>query len=94
MKGEIAHEPRITRMDTDLDALGRSGYACGVKMTEDPVKWGKHLAARVEAIVRLHPEADPDTIRLTLMALELTPEERLRRSLRRGRGFATFRSRA
>ena len=66
---------------------------CGVKLTEDPVKWGKHLAAHVEAIVRLHPEADPDTIRLTLMALELTPEERLGRSLRRGRGFATFRIR-
>ncbi|MEK7675217.1 MAG: hypothetical protein AAB676_05190 [Verrucomicrobiota bacterium] len=56
------------------------------------VHWARRLAARVEAIVRKHPEADPDNIRLTLIALELTPEERLQRSLRRGRGFATFRN--
>lgn len=54
------------------------------------VRWARRLAARVERIIREHPNADPDTVRLTLMALELTPEERLQRSLRRGRGFAAF----
>ncbi len=58
---------------------------------DDPLRWGRELAARVKAIVHQHPEADPDNIRLTLLALELTPEERLQRSLRRGRGFAAFR---
>jgi len=56
------------------------------------LRWGRRLGARVEAIARRHPEADTDNVRLTLIALELTPEERLRRSLRRGRGFASFRS--
>jgi len=54
-------------------------------------RWGKRLARRVQDIARKHPEADPETIRLTLIALELPPEERLQRSLRRGRGFAAFR---
>lgn len=58
-----------------------------------PVQWGRRLAARVERIIREHPDADPDNVRLTLIALELTPEERLQRSLRRGRGFAALRSR-
>jgi hypothetical protein len=57
------------------------------------LRWGRRLAARVESIVRKHPEADPENVRLTLIALELTPEERLERSLRRGRGFAAFRRR-
>jgi hypothetical protein len=56
-------------------------------------RWARRLAERVEAIVCDHPDVDPDTVRLTLIALELTPEERLQRSLRRGRGFATFRTR-
>ena len=54
--------------------------------------WAEHLARRVQAIVRRHPEVDPDNIRLTLIALEWTPEQRLQRSLRRGRGFAAFQS--
>ncbi len=56
------------------------------------IDWGRRLARRVEAIMRKHPGADPDTIRLTLIALQLSLEERLRRSLRRGQGFAAFRS--
>lgn len=54
-------------------------------------RWAIRLAHRVEAITRDHPEVDPDNIRLTLLALEPTPEQRLQRSLRRGRGFAAFR---
>jgi hypothetical protein len=50
------------------------------------------LGKRVGKIVRKHPEVDPDNIRLTLIALELSPEERLQRSLRRGRGFAAFKA--
>ena len=60
---------------------------------EEAIRWGKSLAARVEAIVLRHPDADPETIRLTLIALEQPPEQRLLRSLRRGRGFAVIRSR-
>jgi hypothetical protein len=60
-------------------------------LTEAQAKrWGRRLAAQVESIVREHPEADPDNLRLTLIALELSPEERIKRSLRRGRGFAAF----
>jgi hypothetical protein len=54
-------------------------------------QWARRLARRVEAIVQQYPEADPENIRLTMIALEWTPEERLQRSLRRGRGFAAFR---
>jgi hypothetical protein len=32
------------------------------------------LARRVEAVVQQCPAADPDNVRLTLMALEWTPE--------------------
>jgi hypothetical protein len=56
------------------------------------IQWARRLGKRVGKIVRKHPEADPDNIRLTLIALELSPEERLQRSLRRGRGFATFKA--
>jgi hypothetical protein len=58
----------------------------------DWTAWGRRLAEQVEAIAREHPEADPETVRLTLIALEWNPEERLARSLRRGRGFALFRA--
>jgi hypothetical protein len=56
------------------------------------ILWARRLAKQVEIITRKNPEADPDNIRLTLIALELSPEERLQRSLRRGRGFAAFKA--
>ena len=62
------------------------------KLETAAIFWARGLAARVKAIIQRHPEADPDNIRLTLIALELTPEERLQRSLRRGRGFAAFKA--
>jgi hypothetical protein len=69
---------------------------CGVdgsqfEHEEAAVRWGRQLAGRGAAISRRHPDTHPDNIRLTLIALDLPPEERLQRSLRRGRGFATFR---
>ena len=56
----------------------------------DPNRWGEQLAAEVAEVMRVHPEADPEDVRLTLIALQSTPLERLNRSLRRGRGFAAF----
>ena len=57
----------------------------------DPNRWGEQLAAEVAEVMQAHPEADPEEVRLTLIALQSTPLERLNRSLRRGRGFAAFR---
>lgn len=54
-------------------------------------EWGRSLAEDVESVLKRYPEADPDDVRLTLIALELSPWERLNRSLRRGQGFAAFR---
>ena len=53
--------------------------------------WAQRLAARVEEIIKLHPEADPDNIRHTLVLLEKPPLERLQRSLIRGRAAFIFR---
>ncbi|HEV2438384.1 MAG TPA: hypothetical protein VG077_20540 [Verrucomicrobiae bacterium] len=54
-------------------------------------RWGKKLAADVAAVMKRHPDADPEDVRLTLISLQSPPLERLNRSLRRGRGFAAFR---
>jgi hypothetical protein len=56
------------------------------------MRWAQRLDGEVRAVVQRHPEADADNVRLTLLALQVTPEERLARSLRRGRGFAVFRT--
>jgi hypothetical protein len=55
-------------------------------------RWGKQLAAEVDAVMTRHPDADPEAVRLTLIALQSPPLARLNRSLRRGRGFAAFRT--
>jgi hypothetical protein len=55
-------------------------------------RWGKKLASDVAAVMSRHPDADPEDVRLTLIALQSPPLARLNRSLRRGRGFAAFRS--
>jgi hypothetical protein len=60
--------------------------------TAAAVRWAKKLAAEVGAVMARHPDADPDDVRLTLISLQSTPLARLNRSLRRGRGFAAFRS--
>jgi hypothetical protein len=57
-------------------------------------RWGKKLAADVSAVMKRYPDADPEYVRLTLIALQSPPLDRLNRSLRRGRGFAAFRKRA
>jgi hypothetical protein len=55
------------------------------------IRWGKKLAAEVAAVMARYPDADPEDVRLTLISLQSPPLARLNRSLRRGRGFATFR---
>jgi hypothetical protein len=56
------------------------------------IRRAKKLAAEVAVVMRRHPEADPEDVRLTLISLQSPPLARLNRSLRRGRGFAAFRS--
>jgi len=58
---------------------------------DDAQEWGRKLAEDVAKVLEKYPEADPHDVRLTLIALQLPPLERLNRSLRRGRGFAAFR---
>ena len=54
-------------------------------------RWARRLAARVQQVLSIHPEADPDNVRHTLILLEQPPLERLQRSLIRGRATALFR---
>jgi hypothetical protein len=54
-------------------------------------RWARRLASDVDAVLARHPQTDPDDVRLTLIALQSPPLDRLNRSLRRGRGFAAFR---
>jgi hypothetical protein len=54
------------------------------------VRWARRLSARVEKVVALHPNADRDNVRHTLILLEQPPLERLQRSLIRGRATAIF----
>jgi hypothetical protein len=54
-------------------------------------RWARRLSARVQKVLKLHPDADPDNVRHTLILLELSPLERLQRSLIRGRATAIFR---
>jgi hypothetical protein len=57
------------------------------------IRWARKLADDVATVMSLHPEADPEDVRLTLISLQSPPLTRLNRSLRRGRGFAAFRRR-
>lgn len=50
--------------------------------------WAARLMESVRAVLVVHPEADPDNVRHTLILLEQPPLERLRRSLTRGRALA------
>jgi hypothetical protein len=54
-------------------------------------RWAKKLVGEVAEVVSRHPGADAEDVRLTLIALQSVPLERLNRSLCRGRGFAAFR---
>jgi hypothetical protein len=51
---------------------------------EEAAAKGRELARKVRAVLEKFPEADPENVRHTLIALELPPEERLARSLLRG----------
>jgi hypothetical protein len=53
-------------------------------------RWARRLSTRVEKVLALHPHADRDNVRHTLILLELPPLERLQRSLIRGRATAIF----
>jgi hypothetical protein len=54
-------------------------------------RWAQRLSAQVDEIIAVHPEADPDNIRHTLILLEQPPLKRLQRSLIRGRAASIFR---
>lgn len=56
----------------------------------DAQAWAQDLTAKVNAVLAMHPDADPDNVRHTLILLEKPPLERLQRSLIRGRA-ATLR---
>ena len=51
-------------------------------------RWAAKLMKSVRAVLAVRPEADPDNVRHTLILLEQSPLERLRRSLTRGRALA------
>ena len=51
-------------------------------------RWAARLMESVRAVLAVRPEADPDNVRHTLILLEQSPLERLRRSLTRGRALA------
>ena len=50
-------------------------------------RWAARLMDSVRAVLAVHPEADPDNVRHTLILLQQSPIERLRRSLTRGRAL-------
>ena len=54
-------------------------------------RWAQRLSVRVEEVLAIHPDADRDNVRHTLILLEQPPLERLQRSLIRGRATAIFR---
>jgi hypothetical protein len=54
----------------------------------DPQKWAERLAQQVADVLKEHPDADPDTVRHTLILLELSPIERLERALLRSGRFS------
>ena len=53
-------------------------------------RWAQRLSMRVGKILAVHPDADRDNVRHTLILLEQPPLERLQRSLIRGRATAIF----
>jgi hypothetical protein len=55
-------------------------------------RWALRLSARVAQVLAIHPHADPDNVRHTLILLEQPPLERLQRSLIRGHATAIFRN--
>ncbi|HEY3855021.1 MAG TPA: hypothetical protein VGO67_11550 [Verrucomicrobiae bacterium] len=61
------------------------------KTPAEAKRWARRLSERVNKVLDAHPDADPDTVRHTLILLEMPPIERLRRSLIRGRATAIFR---
>jgi hypothetical protein len=54
-------------------------------------RWALRLSALVARVLAVHPQADPDNVRHTLILLEQPPLERLQRSLIRGRAAAILR---
>lgn len=79
--------------------MKRTNMSSGRKAKTAPVsrlqssaqRWARRLASDVDAVLARFPQADPEDVRLTLIALQSPPLDRLNRSLRRGRGFAAFR---
>ena len=57
------------------------------QMEKRAQRWAARLMESVRQVLARYPEADPDTVRHTLILLEQPPLERLRRSLIRGRSL-------
>lgn len=51
----------------------------------DALAWAQQLTLRVNRVLAVHPDSDPDNVRHTLILLDKSPLERLQRSLIRGR---------
>ena len=61
------------------------------KSEQSAARWGRSMAASVEAVLAVAPTADPENIRHTLILLAEPPFARLARSLIRGRAAAKHR---
>jgi len=99
--GEISR-PR-TAMKSQFYLLDKSRFAgCSFRMkclasasresAATANRWGKKLAAAVDAAMSRHQDADPEGVRLTLISPQSMPLAPLNRSQRRGRDFAAFRN--
>lgn len=53
--------------------------------TQIAQRWARRLAARTKSVLAIHPQADADNVRHTLILLEKPPLERLQTSLIRAR---------
>jgi hypothetical protein len=73
----------LPRSVTAVAAALRVSPSVLLEETPSPGAEMRRIMREVTAIRRRHPEADPDTIRHTLILLKEKPVERLRRSLLR-----------
>ena len=79
-------------MAVDMTNSGRHRNHMSVKKKDSrerkASRWAARLMKSVRAVMAERPEADPDNVRHTLILLDQSPLERLRRSLTRGRAGA------
>jgi transcriptional regulator with XRE-family HTH domain len=84
----LARKPSVVPRSVQAiaDAL-RLPVSTLLEETGSPADRIRTLASEARRIARRHPGSDPDNIRHTLLLLEESPADRLRRALRRGRPF-------